>query len=156
MTQRSFFSLVGVLAVSLDWLLFRIYRWIQVGWEEPLRLSGHMPRWWLTTGLVLALGYAGIVGLLLMLAHKYLKARLTRVAVSVLIDTSMTIALWILSTVFDDPLLKSHLVTVGLSYLPALFFWGGALWLVIGIARVGILVPLSRGKLGTDGTFSDP
>jgi hypothetical protein len=141
MTQRSFFGLIGALAVSLDWLLFHIYHWIQVSWEERLRLSANLPRWWLITGLLLFLGYSAIMALFLMLARRYRNIRLIPVAASVPIDTVMTIIFWILSTVFDDPLLKNQLVAVGLGYLPTLFFWGGALWLLVGFARVGLFSP---------------
>ena len=141
MTERSFFGLVGVLAVSLDWLLFRIYHWIQISWEGHFRTPSNLSAWWLFTGILFFMGYSGIVGILLVLTRSHLKTRITPVAASILIDTGMTIILWVLSTLFDDPLFKNHLISVGLWYLPALFFWGGILWLLVGCLRIALLWP---------------
>src|SRR5271157_6071416 len=138
MTRRRFYGLVGFVAVSLDWVLFRFYRWVQTGWEEHFRSSGNLPAWWLLTALLMLVGYSATIALLVILARRYLKVRVVPATASVLIDAAMTIMLWILSTIFDDPLLKKYLVSVGLRLLPSLFFWGGAVWLLIGFARLDL------------------
>lgn len=136
MGERRFFGLVGLVAVSLEWLLMRTYYFVQATWEQSFRISGNLPAWWIITGLFNILGYVAIGGSLLLLSRRYYKPQLTPMLLSLLIDAGATVVLWTLSTILEDAYVRGCLANSGLRYLSTLLFWGGIVWLLIGVARL--------------------
>ncbi|SRR5581483_629153 len=141
MTRPVFYGVLGFLIVSLDWMLSRFHRWAQANWEDSLRLSGRLSLWWIITGVSFLVGYALIGAISWILVRKYSGGRLTPLSVSVVIDLAMTVLLWSLGTIFQDPLFSDVLAGSGLLYLPSVLLIAGAAWLLVGAVRVRLLSP---------------
>jgi hypothetical protein len=148
MKLRLFEAFVGLLIVSMEWLISRFYYWARGNWQEGLRESGRLSYWWLFALVLFLLGYwsiVGIGGVVWRLGHRGHNGlttadwHLTPEASSLMMDLGMAILLWALSTILEDPLLYGFLIADGLIYLPTILFWTGVGWLVIGVVRLRLL-----------------
>lgn len=156
MSRRLFAVILAFVTALWNGAMFQCEDWARARWQDQLHSSGHLAYWWLAMFLFSIGGYIVVLLVLYLLAQRYFVAHITPAAVSLSIDLGMTTMLWSFAELLRDPLLSAFFPSVGLGNLHTICFWIGALWFVVGIARLKIMYPPSQRAHSPAGLAGSP